>query len=138
MRHPFPKDRITSRYGVTANRPTPHRGLDYAVKDGTWIPAVANGTVVINAWSDVLGWVLVQSVWDTIDNKKMFVGYSHLKAKSPHKVGTKLDEGKGIGKQGNTGSASRGSHLHLTVGPTAKHIFIGATVDPEKFIDERS
>jgi murein DD-endopeptidase MepM/ murein hydrolase activator NlpD len=137
MRHPFPKAAITSRYGVTANRPNAHRGLDYAVKDGTWIPAVSAGTVVLNAWSDVLGWCVVQSVWDKINGRTMFVGYAHLKAKSPHAVGAVIREGQGIGRQGNTGSASKGSHLHLTVGPTARHIFIGATVDPEKFIDER-
>ena len=138
MRHPFPKATITSRYGVTTNRPNAHRGLDYAVKDGTWIPAVSAGTVVLNAWSDVLGWCVVHSVWDAINKKTMFVGYAHLKSKSPHKVGARVREGQGVGRQGNTGSASRGSHLHLTVGPTARHIFIGATVDPEKFIDERS
>lgn len=137
MRHPFPTTFITSRYGVGANRPHPHRGLDYAVAKNTWIPAIAPGQVVINTWSDVLGWVLVQSVWDSVNKKVVYAGYSHLKRKSPHKVGARLQEGQGIGIQGNTGSASRGDHLHLTVGPTPKHVFIGETYDPEKFINER-
>lgn len=45
--------------------------------------------------------------------------------------------GEGIGIQGNTGSASRGDHLHLTTGPTAKHIFLGETFDPEQFIKKQ-
>lgn len=137
MRHPFPKSTITSRYGVTANRPNAHRGLDFAVKKNSWIPAVAPGQVVINTWSDVLGWVLVQTAWDVKAKKVVYVGYSHLKRKSPHRVGGRLLEGQGIGIQGNTGSASRGDHLHLTIGPTPKHVFFGQTFDPEKFIDER-
>jgi len=137
MRHPFSKSTITARYGATANRSSPHRGLDYAVKDGTWIPSVAPGDVVMNTWSDALGWVLVQTAWDVKAKKVVYVGYSHLKAKSPHKVGGRLAEGQGIGKQGNTGTASRGSHLHLTIGPSLRSIFEGQTVNPETFIDER-
>lgn len=137
MRHPFPKRTITARYGATANRGNAHRGLDYAVKNNTWIPAVAPGQIVINTWSDVLGWVMVQTAWDVKAKRVVYFGYSHLKRKSPHHVGNRLLEGQGVGIQGNTGSASRGDHLHLTVGPTAQHVFRGVTWDPEKFIDER-
>lgn len=137
MRHPFPKSTITSRYGVTEGRKTAHRGLDYAVAKNAWVPASAPGEVMLNAWSDVLGWVLVQSVWDSVNKKVVYAGYSHLKRRSPHKVGSRITEGQGIGIQGNTGSASRGDHLHFTVGPTVKHVFIGVTFDPEKFIDDR-
>ena len=135
-RHPFPKTFITSRYGVTANRPNAHRGLDYATAKNSWIPAATAGSVMLNAWSDVLGWVLVQSAWDFKNKRTVYLGYSHMKRQSPHKVGGKLAMGQGVGIQGNTGSASNGDHLHLTVGPTVRHVFLGVTFDPEKFIDE--
>lgn len=46
--------------------------------------------------------------------------------------------GQPIGKVGNTGSASRGAHLHLTVGSTPKSVFFGVVVDPEEVIDQQS
>ena len=137
MRHPFDKKFITARFGATANRPNAHRGLDYAVKKNTWIPAAAPGQVVLNVWSDVLGWVVVQTAWDVINKKIVYFGYSHLKRKSPHAVGSRLRESQGVGIQGNTGSASRGDHLHLTVSETIRGVFFGKVFDPEQFIDER-
>jgi murein DD-endopeptidase MepM/ murein hydrolase activator NlpD len=136
-RHPFAKTTITSRFGATENRATAHRGLDYAPKEGTNIPAVTKGTVRLVQWSDVLGWVLVQTAWDAINNKTMFLGYCHLQEKPSLAVGTTLRIGQIIGKVGNTGSASRGAHLHLTVGPAQNSVFAGAVIDPEKFIDQQ-
>ncbi len=60
MRHPFSKKTITSRFGAIKGRVIPHRGLDYAPKEGTRIPAVSGGTVQVVKWSSILGWVLVQ------------------------------------------------------------------------------
>jgi murein DD-endopeptidase MepM/ murein hydrolase activator NlpD len=137
-RHPFDKSLITSRFGATANRPTPHRGLDYAPAEGTNIPAVTKGTVRLVQWSEVLGWVLVQTAWDLITNKTMFIGYCHLKDKPTLAVGATLRMGQIIGKVGNTGSASRGAHLHLTVGPAQNSVFAGVVIDPEKFIDQQA
>jgi len=136
-RHPFNKSTITSRFGVTANRPSPHRGLDYAPKEGTNIPAISKGTVRSVVWSDVLGWVLVQTVWDAINGKTLYAGYCHLKEKPTLAVGATLRIGQTIGKVGNTGSASRGAHLHLTIGPTQQSVFAGAVFDPEQIIDQQ-
>jgi murein DD-endopeptidase MepM/ murein hydrolase activator NlpD len=154
--HPFHKRTITSRFGATANRPTPHRGLDYAPAVGTVIPAVCAGTIRLIEWSDILGWVVVQSAWDAINKKTVFVGYSHLscaqhgancrgpKALGNHSplqstiVGTRKKFGEPVGRLGNTGSAARGAHLHLTIGPTLRHVFSGVVWDPEKFIDNQT
>jgi murein DD-endopeptidase MepM/ murein hydrolase activator NlpD len=136
-RHPFDKSTITSRFGVTANRPTPHRGLDYAPAEGTNIPAVTKGTVRLVQWSDILGWVLVQTAWDQINSKTIFVGYCHLKDKPTLTVGTAIRMGQTIGKVGNTGSASKGAHLHLTIGPSKTSVFTGLVFDPEKIIDQQ-
>jgi murein DD-endopeptidase MepM/ murein hydrolase activator NlpD len=136
-RHPFDKSTITSRFGATANRPTAHRGLDYAPREGTAIPAVSKGTVRLVQWSAVLGWVLVQTAWDHINSRTVFVGYCHLQQQPTLKVGATLRIGQTIGRVGNTGSASRGPHLHLTVGNAQNSVFTGAVVDPEKFIDDQ-
>jgi len=137
MRHPFSKKLITSRFGTRERRLTAHRGLDYAPREGTRIPAVADGTVQLVKWSRVLGWVLVQSVWDEIGKRAVFVGYCHLQEEPKLKAGTKIKKSQTIGKVGNTGSASRGAHLHLTIGPKVNSVFFGVVFDPESFIDER-
>jgi murein DD-endopeptidase MepM/ murein hydrolase activator NlpD len=137
-RHPFDKRTITARFGATANRATPHRGVDYAPREGTNIPAVSAGTVRLVQWSDVLGWVLVQTAWNHIEGKTLFVGYSHLFEKPTLRVGQRVNIGQTIGKVGNTGSASRGAHLHLTIGPAQNSVFAGVVFDPEKMIDQLS
>ena len=137
MKHPFPKKTITSRFGTTARRLTAHRGLDYAPKEGTRIPAVADGTIQTNKWSRVLGWVVVQSAWDHIKGRTVFIGYCHLQEQPKLKVGDRVKEGQTIGKVGNTGSASKGAHLHLTIGPKVNSVFMGVVFDPESFIDEQ-
>ena len=131
MRYPLPKASITALYGARANRTSPHRGLDFGAATGAWITAPETGTIVVNTWSDVLGNCLVLRFWHEGKDMPMYLGFAHLKVKSKHKVGTKIWEGnKWFAAVGNTGSASRGSHLHLTYGDTPKHIFYGQTFDP--------
>jgi murein DD-endopeptidase MepM/ murein hydrolase activator NlpD len=154
-RHPFDKALITSRFGATANRPTPHRGVDFAPKANTIIPSASSGTVRKLVWSDILGWVVVLSAWDPIKKKTVYPGYSHLscskhgidckgpKVHGEHsplvstKVGDKKAMGDPVGRVGNTGSASRGAHLHFTIGPSVNSVFSGEVWDPEKFVDEQ-
>lgn len=131
---PLPESTITSRYGTLENRTTKHRGLDFGAKAGTWIKAPQNGTIVLNTWSDCLGWCLVLRVWDHARNKPQYFGFAHLQKKSSLKVGQKITEGSKFALVGNTGSCSRGAHLHLTYGMTVRHIFEGATIDPEKIL----
>lgn len=136
MKYPRPKSTITSRYGETARRTNPHRGLDFWAHPGSWITAPASGTIVLNEWSDCLGWCLVLRFWHTEKAKPMFLGFSHLQKRSSHKVGTKIEEGNNrFALVGNTGSCSRGAHLHLTYGDTPRHIFSGKTFDPEKLLE---
>ena len=136
MKYQLPKALITSRYGATENRPNAHRGLDFGAPTGTWITAPAFGTVVLNKWSDCLGWCLVLRFMHPAKKKPMYLGFAHLKKKSKHKVGSKIVEGnKWFAAVGNTGSCSKGSHLHLTYGDTPTHIFYGKTFDPEKLLE---
>jgi murein DD-endopeptidase MepM/ murein hydrolase activator NlpD len=136
LKFPLPKASITSRYGETARRKTAHRGLDFGAKVGEWITAPASGTIVLNTWSDCLGWCLVLRFWHEGKKKPMYLGFAHLKKKSSHRVGTKIEEGNSrFALVGNTGSCSRGAHLHLTYGDTPRHIFYGKTFDPEKLLE---
>ncbi len=88
-------------------------------------------------WSSILGWVLVQTAWDSINDKVVYIGYCHLQEEPKLKPGTIITQSQTVGKVGNTGSASKGAHLHLTIGPRVNSVFFGTVFDPEKFIDER-
>lgn len=126
MRFPFEPKFITGRFGTLSefrrkNGMQPHSGVDWARPEGTPIPSIANGTIVLQQWSDVLGNVSVLRVMGA-DKKLYYVGFCHLKAEGL-KVGTKVKEGDTIGLVGNTGSASSGPHLHMTVSKEIKGVF---------------
>lgn len=126
MRYPFEPKFITGRFGTLSefrrkNGMQPHSGVDWARPEGTPIPSIANGTIVLQQWSDVLGNVSVLRVMGA-DKKLYYVGFCHLKAEGL-KVGTKVKEGETIGLVGNTGSASSGPHLHMTVSKEIKGVF---------------
>jgi murein DD-endopeptidase MepM/ murein hydrolase activator NlpD len=153
-RLPFPENTITGTFGsMSAYRRKhglqPHSGVDFAPKGSnrgkTPIPAIGNGTVRLTQFSSVLGWVLVHTIWDIKLKKAAYVGYSHLSCKTHGinckgghdaslaldlKVGERVTEGQTIGIMGNSGTASSGVHLHLTMSWREKGVF-GATA--EKF-----
>ena len=154
-RHPFDKKTITSVFGTTVRRTSPHRGTDYAPKPNSLIPAVTSGTVKVTAWSNCLGWYMVQTGW--ADGKTWYVGYCHLscnkhgincKGPSQHpdgsnnfvrlKVGDKLKLGQPVGRVGNTGSCSKGAHCHITLGRSAKSVISGKVYDLAAFIDDQA
>jgi murein DD-endopeptidase MepM/ murein hydrolase activator NlpD len=114
----------------------PHSGLDFARPEGTPIPAIASGTIVLQQFSQVLGNVSVLRVMDK-EQKLWYVGFCHLKAEGLE-VGTKVKEGDTIGFVGNTGSASSGAHLHLTVSKELKGVFgpTSVKIDPIQFIKD--
>jgi murein DD-endopeptidase MepM/ murein hydrolase activator NlpD len=141
MKLPFSWKKITGRFGTLSefrrrNNMQPHSGVDFAMPQGTPIPAIANGTVVLNQFSKVLGHVLVQRVMGK-DGKLYFVGYCHLEFVGLP-TGTKVKLGDIIGKVGNSGSASTGPHLHMTVSKELKGVFGPTSVkqDPIQFIKD--
>lgn len=157
-RLPFPENTITGVYGSMSEYRRKHglqshSGTDFAPKGSskgkTPIPAVAKGTVRLVQFSKVLGWVLVHTVWDVKKRKAAYVGYSHLACKTHGinckgghdaslaldlKVGDKINEGDTIGIMGNTGSASSGVHLHLTISWEVKGVF-GVTSAKFDFVE---
>ena len=146
MKLPFPHTKITGRFGTLsefrkARGMQPHSGLDFGLPEGTPIPALAKGTVTLQQFSKVLGNVTEYRVmaFDPKGDKKkkeiFYIAYSHLRAEGLP-VGTKIDEGDTIGFVGNTGSASSGAHLHLTVSKQHKGVFgpTNVKIDPIEFI----
>lgn len=141
MRFPFEPKYITGRFGTLSefrkkNGMQPHSGADWARPEGTPIPSICNGTVVLQQWSDVLGNVSVIRTMGK-DKALYYVGYCHLKAEGL-KVGTKVKEGETVGLVGNTGSASSGPHLHMTVSKELKGVFGPTSVkqDPIQFVKD--
>jgi murein DD-endopeptidase MepM/ murein hydrolase activator NlpD len=126
MKLPFHHSKITGRFGTLSefrrkNNMQAHSGVDFAMPVGTPIPALANGTIVINAESKVLGHVVVLRIMDKAKKLK-YIGYCHLD-KPGLPVGTKVKEGETVGLVGNTGSASSGPHLHITVSDQIKGVY---------------
>lgn len=127
---PFPESKIP-KGGDFGNKEEPrtnaHRGVDFAVAAGTPIKSATDGTVVLDKWSDVLGWVLVVKC-----PKGITWGYCHMRENSKLNIGDKVVAGETIiGKVGNTGSASRGAHLHFTCGGQEEtSVFSGWVQDP--------
>jgi murein DD-endopeptidase MepM/ murein hydrolase activator NlpD len=139
MRFPFEPKFITGRFGTLSeyrrkHNLQPHSGVDWARPEGTPIPAIANGTIVLLEFSQVLGNVSVLRVMGK-DKGLYYIGLCHLKAEGLP-VGTKVKEGDTIAFVGNTGSASSGPHLHLTVSKEIKGVFGPTSVkqDPIEFI----
>ena len=160
VRLPFNKKDITAPYGeMSAYRKShgmqPHSGTDFAPagsnRGRTKIPSVGAGTVKLIQWSDILGWVIVQTVWDIKKKRTVYIGYCHIKCgthgmncKGPKvhgahapvrkKVGDKVKEGQTMAYIGNTGSSSSGAHLHLTASHKLKGVF-GVTADKFDFVE---
>jgi murein DD-endopeptidase MepM/ murein hydrolase activator NlpD len=152
---PFPEKAITGEFGTMSEfrrkrGMQAHSGTDWSPagsnKGKTPIPAVAKGTIKLIQWSNVLGWVVVQTAMDK-DRKVKYIGYCHIscgkhgvnckgpKVHGDHmpikkKVGDKLAAGDTVAIMGNTGSASSGVHLHATLSNRLKGVF-GATSDKQ-------
>jgi hypothetical protein len=111
---------------------------------------VTDGTVTAIFYSSVLGWVCEFKS----DEHGIYVGHSHLYCNKHDtvncdgkdhadatcmkslKVGDKVTHGQWIGRVGDSGSASRGSHLHMTMSKKPDPRF-AKTFDPEKFLDQK-
>jgi murein DD-endopeptidase MepM/ murein hydrolase activator NlpD len=131
---PFPKKLRGDEFGNLApyRAGRPHRGQDWHPKEGSTIPAITNGAIKANGWSDGLGWYVVQSTADDL-----FVLYAHLQSASGRTPGTYIHAGEPIGKVGNTGKLTTGAHLHLSI---AKKINVATCaynqlIDPIKHIE---
>jgi murein DD-endopeptidase MepM/ murein hydrolase activator NlpD len=132
--HPVKDVHLGSRFGaIDAYHAAPgHRGDDYnGFKAGENLLAVSNGKIVLNKWSDVLGNVVVLRVG------LLYFGYCHMEKPSTRKVGEVVAVGDVIGHAGNSGSASSGVHLHLTLGWTKLAVFAGKVSSAYNYIAKK-
>ncbi|CAB4127915.1 Peptidase M23 [uncultured Caudovirales phage] len=132
-RQPVDKVKLGSKFGVVDqwHKAPGHRGTDYnGFASGAALKAVGDGKVVLNQWSDVLGNVVVLQIG------KWYFGYCHMLEKSPLKIGAKIASGAVVGKAGNTGSASAGTHLHFTLSLDKQGVFYGKVYDAYTFIEK--
>jgi murein DD-endopeptidase MepM/ murein hydrolase activator NlpD len=142
---PFPPKTRGDEFGNLApyRNGRPHRGQDWSPKENSPIKAITDGTVFVNTWTDVLGWIVIHSAKDG-----HWVLYAHLAKQSDLKPQDKVKAGEtviglvGGGKNTPSGSASTGAHLHLSIGKANKgwsnpNIHLAAyddLVDPLKHI----
>lgn len=115
-------------------RSRPHRGLDFAKAEGTPVPSISGGVVVVSRFNPGLGWVV-----EVRGNDGLFQGYCHLQSQGLP-VGTWLNAGDIIGAVGDTGSESEGPHLHTTLGTVEGAVFgadLRALRDPWPYIQKQ-
>ena len=135
---PFDSFGISDPWGCAAScgRSSPHRGLDIPKGVGTPIHAVADGVVVERNWTNCIGNAVALRHPDG-----WYSGYIHMQGQSPLPEGTHVRRGQVIGHVGNTGTCTTGPHLHLSIGTTPNHYYVGwvysVTVDPYAFINDR-
>jgi hypothetical protein len=120
---------VGDRFGIVGgDRVNPHRGVDFPWGQGTPIPSWCAGTVVRNEWNSVIGWIM------TVETSGGWAGFCHMASQSPLPVGSTVSFGQTIGLVGNTGSASRGAHLHATFSTAGNHPGTSPVVDPLPWI----
>jgi murein DD-endopeptidase MepM/ murein hydrolase activator NlpD len=103
-----------------------HTGVDFAVKSGTEIVAVADGKIEPANWGKSYGIQAVQKV------EGGWVIYAHL-SKLEVKPGDKILKGQKIGLSGNTGNSS-GPHLHFEMRNNIRWS-AGQDVDPKGILE---
>ena len=137
-----PQNRMTGHFGKKRTfkgaPKNPHRGTDWALKNGQLIHAITDGKIMLIQYSKILGWVVVQSAKDNA-GKVWYIGYCHLKESPKNKkVGDRVKMGDWIAKGGNTGSASSGPHLHATLSDSVKGVFWGNVYDLHAMINKNA
>jgi murein DD-endopeptidase MepM/ murein hydrolase activator NlpD len=131
---PYASADLGDPYGATAGRANPHRGTDISPDGGGPCKAIAAGVLVSDWFTPGLGNVAVIA---HADGK--FSGYAHLAAESPRTIGTRIERGEAFATIGNTGTLSRGRHLHLTVATSMAGAAGGFDVlDPMAWINAHS
>ena len=103
--------KLGDRFGTMASyREAPHRGQDWSVNEGTNVRACAAGEVIATNTSNELGrMVQIKHAGGWITQ------YCHLSNNNIKKVGDKVSQGDYIANSGNTGTATTGPHLHLSL-----------------------
>lgn len=113
-------------------RLNPHRGSDWnGVPEGTPLPALTAGTVTATGYGGVVGnYTTVKMA-----SHPLYYAYIHQVRPPSIAVGTAVATGDIIGHLGNTGSASFGAHLHVSMGDNPEtHFGYPNLIDPYAWI----
>lgn len=132
----FPVDPSTydSSDGFLSMKPPrtyPHTGIDFIVPTGTQVVAVKPGTIVAVGFDAGNGNYVAQSLPDG-----RFWSYIHL-SRATVRVGDVIAEGQSVAVSGNTGSNSRGPHLHCSLSDSSLvYVGKGNLADPWVYLNE--
>lgn len=133
---PFPDSAITCKHGVVDKlHPNGHRGTDYGkgpARGGAKIGAVSHGRVVVSEWHKNLGNVVVMK-----HATGKFSYFCHLQEPGLPVGSYVAKAGDVIGKVGNTGAYSFGSHLHCGISDGPRGFISGAVYDIVKYVKEQ-
>jgi len=141
MQHPVNPSSYdyTDPFGSMLGRSYPHTGSDYGVAYAE-VYSVDEAEVYHTGWSDGNGnyvtCYLPGHDWDGVEGGA-YIAYIHLSSINTQK-GARLKQGEKLGVSGNSGSNSRGPHLHITLSNSdLAHLGVGAKVDPWAWIQAR-
>lgn len=133
---PFPDSAITCKHGVVDKlHPNGHRGTDYGkgpARGGAKIGAVSHGRVVVSEWHKNLGNVVVMK-----HATGKFSYYCHLQEPGLPVGSYVAKAGDVIGKVGNTGAYSFGSHLHCGISDGPRGFISGVVRDIVAYVKEQ-
>ncbi len=133
---PFADSDITCKHGVVDKlHPNGHRGTDYGrgkARAGAPIGAVSHGRVAVSEWHKNLGNVVVMR-----HATGKFSYYCHLQEPGLPVGSYVAKAGDVIGKVGNTGAYSFGSHLHCGISDGPRGFISGAVHDIVKYVKEQ-
>ena len=110
---------ITSNYDINLK----HYALDIAVKTGTPVKAISDGTVIFAEWTAETGHVII------LEHAKGFISVYKHNGGLHKQQGDLVKSGEVIASSGSTGELSTGPHLHFELWND------GYPVNPINFID---
>ncbi len=110
---------ITEGYDINQK----HFAVDVAVKTGTPVKAVADGTVIFAEWTSATGHVII------LEHAKSFISIYKHNGSLHKQQGDLVKSGEVIASSGSTGELTTGPHLHFELWSDSY------PVDPINFID---
>lgn len=142
MQHPAPVETYDASdpFGsMSGGRTYPHTGSDYGIAFGT-VESVADSVVWHVGYNSGNGNYVCVYVpghdWDGVQGG-LYVAYLHL-SEIYVTEGATVAQGQAIGISGNSGSNSRGPHLHITISNSdLAYLGMGDKIDPFAYIQAR-
>jgi septal ring factor EnvC (AmiA/AmiB activator) len=122
---------------MSGGRTYPHTGSDYAVAYAE-VYSVADAVVYHTGWNDGNGNYICCYIpgydWKDGVQGGLYIAYLHLSSVNVSPQST-VKQGQKIGVSGNTGTNSRGPHLHITMSNSdLAYLGQGAKLDPWAYI----